>query len=102
MVLIAGIAAPYVAVTDALWPPVPPLTLNETVYVFAVQVGLYLPLLLMVYPALHDVAYVQAPVASFTVNLHEPFDTDAQFWHHWAFSVVLPVVVYVYAVLDFG
>ena len=37
VVLIAGIAEPYVAVTLALCPPVPPFTLNDTVYVFAVH-----------------------------------------------------------------
>ena len=59
---------------------------------FAVQVGVAVPLSLIVYPGLQLVVYVTTP-ASDTLKEQVPFDGVVQFFAHAAYNVVFAVNV---------
>ena len=59
-------------------------------YTFAVQLGLYFPLLLIVYPVGHDVVYVHVPGVDVAFNEQLAPPVAAQFLHHFAVNVFSP------------
>ena len=74
--------------------PVPPFALYVTVYVFAVQLGLYLPpFTIVLYPVAQLVVYVHTPNGADNVQFAPVPAAHAGQFSHIAYNVTVPLFV---------